>query len=159
MSETHLFESHVEWSGSTGAGFDNYGRDFTGGAVSSESPLKISADPGFAGNPAALNPEQLLLLAASACQLLSFLASAALSRIDVVEYQDSATAEMPVDEKPIRVSRIRLRPKITIAGEARSDRLERLVKTAHKNCFIANSVNSEVVIEPEFIFLRPPTDA
>ena len=114
-------------------------------------PLALSADPAFKGDPAKLNPEQLLVLAASSCQLLSFLAVAARARIDVVAYEDDAEGEMPEDDRPLRITRITLRPIITIAGDAPDDeRLRQLTDTAHRHCFIANSLASEIRIEPTF---------
>ena len=44
------------------------------------------------GDPAVLNPEQLLLMAASSCQMLWFLHLAAKARMDVVAYEDEAEA-------------------------------------------------------------------
>jgi organic hydroperoxide reductase OsmC/OhrA len=104
-----------------------------------------------------LNPEQLLLLAASSCQLLSFLAVAARARLDVVEYRDDAEAEMPEDDQPVRITRITLRPRITVRGEVTDARLTHLVEVAHRECYIANSVSSEIVIEPQFVQTAPAT--
>ena len=60
----------------------------------SEIELRLSADPVFRGDAAELNPEQLLLVAASSCQLLEFLALAARSRVAVISYEDRASASM-----------------------------------------------------------------
>ena len=113
-----------------------------------ETELALSADPAFHGDPARLNPEQLLLAAASSCQLLSFLAIAARARINVVAYSDDAEAVMPEDVEPIRITRITLRPVIVVAGEVDERRLLRYVQLAHEQCFIANSLSSETVVEP-----------
>ena len=73
------------------------------------------------GDPAVLNPEQLLVMAASSCQMLWFLHLAAKARIDVVAYEDEAEALMPEDEEPVRITEITLRPRITVtATRARS---------------------------------------
>jgi organic hydroperoxide reductase OsmC/OhrA len=95
-----------------------------------------------------LNPEQLLLLAASSCQLLSFLETAARARIDVVAYRDDAQAFMPEHDKPLRVTRITLRPHIVVAGDVKEERVRHCVDLAHEGCFIANSIKSEISIEP-----------
>jgi organic hydroperoxide reductase OsmC/OhrA len=95
-----------------------------------------------------LNPEQLLLMAASSCQLLWFLHLAAKARVDVVAYDDDASAIMPEDEQPVRITEITLRPRITVSGDASEERIRKLVDTAHDHCFIANSLNSSMVIEP-----------
>ena len=59
------------------------------------------------GRPGVLNPEQLLVMAASSCQMLWFLHLAAKARIDVVAYEDDAAALMPEDAEPVRITEIR----------------------------------------------------
>jgi organic hydroperoxide reductase OsmC/OhrA len=100
------------------------------------------------GDPAVLNPEQLLLMAASSCQMLWFLHLAAKARIDVVAYEDEAEALMPEDEEPLRITEITLRPRIAVNGDAGEERVRKLVDQAHGYCFIANSLNSTMRIEP-----------
>jgi len=100
------------------------------------------------GDPAVLNPEQLLLMAASSCQMLWFLHLAAKARIDVVAYDDDAEALMPEDEEPVRITEITLRPSITVNGDAAEERVRKLVEQAHGYCFIANSLTSSMRIEP-----------
>ena len=100
------------------------------------------------GDPAILNPEQLLLMAASSCQMLWFLHLAAKARIDVVAYDDDASALMPEDEEPVRVTDITLRPRITVDGDASEERVRKLVDTAHEHCYIANTLNCSMTVEP-----------
>lgn len=155
MSATvHTYHTSLTWYGSTGEGYDAYDRTHTVGAAPADARLTLTADPAFGGHPALLNPEQLLVLSASSCQLLSFLAVAARARIDVVEYRDSAEAVMPEDDRPVRITRIVLRPEITVrAGggdRATDERLRHLCEVAHRECFVANSLRSEVVVEPAF---------
>jgi organic hydroperoxide reductase OsmC/OhrA len=100
------------------------------------------------GDPAVLNPEQLLLMAASSCQMLWFLHLAAKARIDVVSYEDDAEALMPEDEEPVRITEITLRPRIAVNGDASEERIRRLLDQAHGYCFIANSLTSDMRIEP-----------
>jgi organic hydroperoxide reductase OsmC/OhrA len=147
---THRYHAHLTWTGSTGEGFAAYDRSHTMAAPPAATELPLSADPAFRGDPAKLNPEQLLVLAASSCQMLSFLAVAARARIDVVAYEDDAEGIMPEDGTPLRITRIVLRPRITTRGPAPEERLRRLVQTAHRECFIASSLSSEIVIEPGF---------
>jgi organic hydroperoxide reductase OsmC/OhrA len=100
------------------------------------------------GDPGILNPEQLLLMAASSCQMLWFLHVAAKARVDVVAYEDDARAVMPEDEEPVRITEITLRPRIAVTGDPSEERIRKLVETAHGHCFIANSLNSAMTIEP-----------
>ena len=100
------------------------------------------------GDPSVLNPEQLLLMAASSCQMLWFLHLAAKARIDVVAYHDEAHALMPEDIEPVRITEITLRPRIVVAGDASEERVHQLVHRAHDYCYVANSLNSAMSIEP-----------
>ncbi len=150
-SDVHRYTVTCRWRGSTGEGYDAYDRTHDIDAPPAETTLALSSDPAFRGDPARLNPEQLLVMAAASCQLLSFLAVAARARIDVVDYQDAAVGEMPEDDRPVRITRITLRPRITIRGEVDDDRVRHLVEVAHRECFIANSLKTEVVIEPAIV--------
>lgn len=148
MTRTHSYQSRLRWEGSTGVGYEAYERTHRVVVPPADGELVLSSDPAFHGKAELPNPEQLLLAAASSCQLLSFLAMAASSRIDVLAYQDDAEAVMPEDQKPMRITRVTLRPRIVVAAGTDLDRVGRLVARAHDACFIANSLSAEVVVEP-----------
>ena len=150
MALTHEYQATVSWTGSTGEGYEQYTRQHTVSSKPAHGSLTLSADPAFRGDPTLLTPEQLIVLAAASCQLLSFLAVAARARIDVVGYEDSATAEMPEVNKPMWITKIVLRPMITVRGDASAERLLHLTEVAHRECFIANSLRTEILLEPTF---------
>ena len=77
MGGPHLYSSRIAWSGSTAVGYDAYDRRHAGAMPRDGITVPLSADSAFGGDPALPNPEQLLVLAAASCQLLSFLAVAA----------------------------------------------------------------------------------
>ena len=144
----HTYHAITSWSGSTAAGYESYDRTHQSESPPADQKLTLSSDPAYGGNPALLNPEQLLVQAASSCQMLTFLAVAARARIDVIGYEDAADAIMPEDDKPIRITKITLHPRITVRGDVTDERIAHLVDVAHGACFIANSVKSEVAVEP-----------
>lgn len=109
----------------------------------------MSSDRAFLGSSELLNPEQLLLIAASSCQMLSFLAVAARARLDVVAYEDSSEASMPEDDLPVRLTNIWLRPHITVRVPATEQRIRELTELAHRECFIANSLRCRIVVQPK----------
>jgi len=146
----HLYTVTCTWQGSTGAGYDAYDRAHQGHATPAEGVLDLTADPAFRGDPSHLNPEQLVVLAASSCQLLSFLAVAARARIDVVDYVDDAQGVMPDSPTPMRITKIELRPRITVRGEVTEQRLAHLCDVAHHECFVANSLTTEITVTPSF---------
>lgn len=145
----HEYRTQVRWEESTGLGYRNYPRAHSAILPPATEGLDLSADPHFRGDADLPNPEQLLVLAASSCQLLSFLAVAALAEVDVLEYADDASGEMPQDLTPMRITRIVLRPVVTVAGSVPSAEVERLLHEAHEQCYIANSLTTEVVLEPQ----------
>lgn len=151
MSEVHRYRTRVAWEGSTLDGYDVYSRAHTGSATPAAAELALSSDPAFRGDPSRLNPEQLLVLAASSCQLLSFLAVCARARLDIRAYSDDAEAEMPEDDPPTRITRIVLRPRVVYGGDVAEERLHRYAQLAHRECYIANSVTTRIDVEPVFV--------
>ena len=87
-------------------------------------------------------------MAASSCQMLWFLDVASRARVDVVDYRDDAIALMPLDEEPVRITEIELRPTITVSGEVNEERIHKLVDTAHRHCFVSNSLTAQMTITP-----------
>ena len=69
-----------------------------------------------------------------------------------MEYEDDASGVMSTTSPCADV--ITLRPRIVIAGEASEERVAKLVHQAHEHCYIANSLNGEVVLEPRVEFAQ-----
>jgi len=151
---THHYATSLSWEGSTGLGYDRYDRGHTARVAPVDTTIHLTADPAFGGDPTRLNPEQLLVLAASSCQMLSFLAAAARARIDVIAYEDDAVGEMPDDDRPVRITRITLRPRITIRSDVSDARVQHLVEVGHRECYIANSVTTAIAIDAEILRVR-----
>lgn len=109
-----------------------------------------SAAPAYFGDPTKVNPEEGLVAALASCQMLTFLSIAALKGLTVDAYEDQASGEIDKNEAGrMWVSRITLRPKVTFSGKAPdAATLEKLHHNAHERCFIANSLKSQVVLEP-----------
>jgi organic hydroperoxide reductase OsmC/OhrA len=148
---SHLYHARTHWTGDTGEGWEDYDRTHAAGAPPATPNLTLTTGESK-GDPADLNPEQLVLVAASSCQLLSFLHVASKARISVIEYEDDADAEMPEDDPPVRLTRITLRPRIVVKPGPTEERVKHLVELAHNECYIANSLKSEIVIEPRVEF-------
>ncbi len=146
-TSSHTYTAGVAWSGSTGVGYDGYDRRH-GGRSAAGFSIPLSSDAAFRGDPACLNPEQLLVLAASSCQLLSFLAVASRARLDVIDYRDDAVGTMPESA----LTTITLRPQIVVNSPADRpvsvDRVRHLCEVAHRECYVANSLRTTVEVIP-----------
>jgi organic hydroperoxide reductase OsmC/OhrA len=137
------FAATTSWTGSTADGWEHYDRAHVARADPALQELTVTTAE-ERGNPDHLNPEQLLLMAASSCQMLWFLHLAAKARVDVVAYEDRCEAEMPED----RLERVMLRPQITLRGDTGEDRVLRLCELAHRECNIAKSLSCPVEVAP-----------
>lgn len=124
-----------------------YTRAHTATATPADAALTLSADPHFRGDATALNPEQLVVMAASSCQLLSFLTVAATRGIDVLNYVDAAQGYMDDAASPVALSRILLRPVVTVASDTHADAVRAAMEQAHERCYIANSLRTTVKIQ------------
>jgi organic hydroperoxide reductase OsmC/OhrA len=112
--------------------------------------LPLSAAEQYRGNSERANPEDLLLAALASCHMMTFLALAARSGIVVDGYQDDALGYLEKNaEGRVALTRVTLRPKVRFASaEAPSLETQRgLHDQAHRGCFIANSVKTEVSVE------------
>jgi organic hydroperoxide reductase OsmC/OhrA len=155
VATVHTYTAWTSWTGTTAGGYDSYSRIHQAKAEPAAVDLTLTSDPAFRGDAEQLNPEQLLVLAASSCQLLSFLAAAARGRVDVRSYEDHATAAMPEISRRVRISGITLRPKVSIAKGPSEDRVRHLMEVAHRECYIANSLRTPITVEPEITFVEP----
>ena len=127
---------------------------FDGGVTvpASSSPLSVRLPYSVAQ---AVDPEEAFVAAVASCHLLTFLYVAAKQGFVVEDYADEAVGEMTRNERgKLWVSRVVLSPAVTFAGEKRPspEQLEALHHLAHEECFIANSVKSEVVVRGAMSF-------
>lgn len=146
MSE-HVVD--VSWSrGEHEFTYRTYSRDhewrFDGGVT-----VAGSANPAYLGSEAGVDPEEAFVAALSSCHLLTFLAIAAKKRLVVDSYDDHAVGLMAKNSAGrLAITQVTLRPKIAFAGQTPdAEALAKLHHLAHEECFIANSVTTEVTIE------------
>jgi len=147
---THVAE--IDWTSDGHFADGKYARRhlwrFDGGAevAGSSSPQVV---PAPMSDPAAVDPEEALVASAASCHMLWFLDLARQAGLDVAAYRDRAEAQMGrVAPGKVAIVRITLRPRIAFAGrQPDADELGRLHHQAHDCCFIANTLNCEIVVE------------
>lgn len=130
------------------------GKDFTYKAYSRDhiwiangNEISASATPTYLGSPNRVDPEAALVAALSSCHMLTFLALASNKGFVVESYEDHAVGHLEKNaEGKLAITRVELRPKIAFGGakQPTAADLDWLHDKAHKECFIANSVTTEV---------------
>jgi organic hydroperoxide reductase OsmC/OhrA len=143
------FTCHLDWSGSAKGptSTPDFSRDLDV-AFDNGTALPMSSAPAYKGDLTRLNPEQLAVAALSACQALTYLYVAARHGVSVVRYVDDAEGRLALVDGRVRISQVTLRPAITVAAGTDEARARDLVETAHEQCFVANSMNARISIEP-----------
>lgn len=98
----------------------------------------------------AVDPEEAFVAALSSCHMLFFLSYAAGAGFVIDRYEDEAVGEMGKGESGVvAMLKVRLRPQVTWVGTPPSpEQSSALHHRAHASCYLANSVKSEVVVEP-----------
>lgn len=144
----HHYETRLTWTGDPSAdakAFRNHDRSYRVEAPGKPA-IEGSSDRIFRGDAARWNPEDLLVGALSACHHLWYMGLCAAAGIVVLAYEDKAEGEM-IEESvggAGQFVRVTLRPRVTLAPGADRSTALALHSTAHKNCFIARSVNFPV---------------
>ena len=122
---------------------------FDGGAVVAASSAPSIVPPPYSVE-ANVDPEEAFIASLSSCHMLFFLAIARKRGFVIDQYIDNPTGIMEKDaEGKISITKVTLRPQVTFSGDkqATMEKLEQMHHQAHEQCFIANSVKTEVVIE------------
>ncbi|MDX2022471.1 MAG: OsmC family protein [Deltaproteobacteria bacterium] len=123
---------------------------FDGGITVAASPTPAVV-PAPWSNPAAVDPEEAFVASLSSCHMLTFLFVAAKAGFEVLRYEDNAVGMLTKNERGVPwISDVELHPKIEFAGgkEPHGEQLEQLHHRAHDQCFIANSVKTNVSVVP-----------
>ncbi len=142
--------ARIEWRHAGGEfGYETYGRNhewtFANGAV-----VEASAAPAFLGDDSRVDPEEAFVASLASCHMLTFLAVAARKRLSVESYTDDAVGVLEKNEDgKLAVTVVRLRPRVVFSADSEPspEVLEKLHEVAHRECFLANSVRTDIRVE------------
>ncbi len=146
--------ARITWKNSGDFARGKYSREhtwtFDGGAsvLASSSPAAV---PLAYCNPAGVDPEEAFVAALSSCHMLTYLFVAYRRGFQIEAYDDDAVGVMTKNEKGVPwVSLVTLHPAISYTGDKRPtpEEEQSLHHAAHEQCFISNSVKTEVKVAP-----------
>lgn len=150
----HEYTASIRWERGASVFSDNkYSRahawQFDGGATVRASSAPDSV-PVPMSDPAGVDPEEALVASLSACHMLFFLYHACKQGFIVDRYEDDALGVMGRNPRgKISMLKATMRPRVTFSGrQPTAEELQALHHRSHEDCYIANSVNFEVVVEP-----------
>ena len=131
--------------------YEGYPRNHEIAFKNGQETMIASASPAYKGDAGKADPEDLLVASLSSCHMLSFLAIASKKKVTVISYEDDAVGFLEHDSGAgkgagLWITRVILRPKVTCDADAGT--LAEIHHLAHEACFIANSVKTDVRIEP-----------
>ena len=156
---SHTFNGSISWTGNLGTGtsaYDQYGRNFDVNTPN-KFPILGSAGSAFRGDDQRSNPEDLFMNALSSCHMLWYFHLCADRGIVVTDYSDNFHGTLEIGENGIgRMTQVILNPHVKINRASSVDNAleiaEQLHSEAHKFCFMANSVNTEIICQPQIEF-------
>jgi organic hydroperoxide reductase OsmC/OhrA len=153
MSE---YRATIKWQ-RTGSDFlkGKYSREHTwafDGGVTVPASASPSVVPVPFSNPANIDPEEAFVASISSCHMLTFLYLASKQGFQIDSYEDEAIGVIAKNENGVPwISLVTLKPKIIYSGEKLPSPADekQLHHLAHEQCFIANSIKTDVVVHSE----------
>ena len=112
-------------------------------------PLEISTPVEFGGKPATWTPEEFMLASVDACLMTTFSYYADKKGLEIISYESSAKGVIELVETRYQFSGITLKPKLKIKSGDDINKANNLLKISKESCFISNSLNFKINLEPE----------
>jgi organic hydroperoxide reductase OsmC/OhrA len=150
MSRTATYNTTVSWKGA------HWGHI----AMGNGPEMDFSAPPDAQGHPGVLTPEDAFVAAANSCIMMMFIWAAERFKLDLLSYECRAEGTKLVElDRTETFTHLRFWPVIQIeTGEEDPGiveaRARRALQSAQKYSLVANSVKSEIIIEPKIIILK-----
>jgi organic hydroperoxide reductase OsmC/OhrA len=151
MKKEHHYQATIHWTGNKGIGTQDY-KSYERSHVTSiagKQDIAGSSDPAFRGDKTKHNPEDLLVSALSGCHMLWYLHFCSVNGVVVTDYEDNTTGTMIENEDGSgQFTQVILSPIVTVKENSMIEKANKLHHNAHQSCFIARSVNFEVILKP-----------
>jgi len=118
-------------------------------SIDGKPVLPVSSPPEFKGDADCWSPEDLLVTAASACLLMTFLAYSHREELELVRYESEADGALEFADGKYRFTEVTLRPRLTFRTEEDAEIAQMVLEQAHRDCIITNSITAQVKLEPQ----------
>ncbi len=145
MSRTAIYNTTVSWKG------EHWGHIVLGNGPE----MDFSAPPDAQGHPGVLTPEDAFVASANTCIMMMFIWASERFKLKLLSYECRAEGTKKIElDRTETFTHLRFWPVIRIDGEAEdlaavAARVRRALQSAQKYSLVANSVKSEIIIEPD----------
>jgi organic hydroperoxide reductase OsmC/OhrA len=149
MSRTTTFRTTVTWKG------EHWGHIVLGNGPE----MDFSAPPEDQGHPGVLTPEDAFVAAANSCIMMMLIWAAERYKLNLISYDCRAEGTKMIElDRTEMFTHLHFWPVIRVsAGEEDKEvvrvRTKRALQSAQKYSLVANSVKSEIVMEPEIVII------
>ena len=144
MSRTATYHTTVRWTG-----------EHRGHLALGNGPeMEFSAPPEAQGHAGVLTPEDAFVAAANTCVMLMFIWAAERFKLNLVSYDCYAEGTKLIElDRTETFTQVALRPKIVVHSDGQDTiavekRVQRALESAQKYSLVANSVKSQIIVEP-----------
>jgi len=133
------FRTFTEWAGGRASTISADGKP----------TFRVASAPEFRGEPNVWTPEDLFIASIDTCLLITFAAIVQKQQIPVDAYYSESVGTLEFAEGAYRFTRVVVRPTIVLANEDATDAARGAIQRAHRECLVANSLLTTVIVEPE----------
>lgn len=144
MSQTALYHTNVTWKG------EHWGHIVMGNGPE----MDFSAPPDAQGHAGVFTPEDAFVAAANTCIMMMFIWATERFKIHLLSYTCPAEGRKLIELDRTEIfTHLRLWPAIRVAADGQEEavveaRVRRALQSAQKYSLVANSVKSEIIVEP-----------
>ncbi len=150
MSRTAIYHTTVQWKG------EHWGHLRMGNGPE----MDFSAPPDAHGHAGVFTPEDAFVAAVNTCVMMMFIWAAERFKLDLVSYDCGAEGTKLIElDRTELFTQIVLRPRIVVCStvaerEATLKRAQRALESATKYSLVANSIKSQIVVDPVIEIIR-----
>lgn len=116
-----------------------------------KSNIQVACPPEFGGHSGIWSPEDLFVASVEVCMLTTFLWYINKENITIKSYNSKAEGTAEMISGVFKFSLIHIKMEIEISEEKDYTYIEKILKKVKQTCMISNSINTEVIIDPEII--------
>jgi organic hydroperoxide reductase OsmC/OhrA len=144
MSKIATYHTTVSWTG------EHWGHI----ALGNGPEMAFSAPPDAQGHPGVFTPEDAFVAAANTCIMMMFIWAVERFKLNLISYECRAEGTKLIElDRTETFTHLRLWPRIRVAADSEKPaavegRVRRALQSAQKYSLVANSVKSEIIVEP-----------